>query len=130
MKAPPLITVWDGWATLDYGGHLSGPLNFQSVNVSLDEAADLADDLAGGPRVSIAPRSGHYGVTYSWSLSVRGFTEVDAYEALYAAAHLLGPMLPSLSLAAVYRLCDGELVPYSSIPSSSTSSPAASGNGS
>ena len=125
MRSPPVITVWDGWTTLDYDGRMSGTLEFQSVSVSVDTAADLADDLVGGPLVSIAPLSGHHGVTCSWTLRVRGFIEVDAYKALYTAAGLLAPVLRSLSLPAVYRLREGELVPQSS---SSAASAAISGN--
>ena len=119
MKAhAAIVTVWDGWAMLDYESRIFGPLNFQAADVSVDEAADLADDLLGGPLISVTAEWPNHPTLLlppvtpgHWTLRVRAFIETEAYEALHAAAELLAGRLPGLGAPMTYRLQDGELVP-------------------
>src|SRR5215472_2668337 len=128
-RRPAVITVWDAQAVLDLDSRICGRLHFQPVDVSVDEAADLADDLLGGARVSVVAEWPTHHILLlppvtpgAWTLRVRAFTEAEAYDALYAAADLLTGRLPGLGLPETYRLLDGGLVPQSSIPSGITSS--------
>jgi hypothetical protein len=112
----PRVTVWDASVTLGPDGRMDGPMTFMPVAVDVDEAADLADDLLGGPLVCIALQSQKQPLLGSavirwWALRVRAFIETDAYEALYEAERLLSGTIQAVTSPLLFRLRDGELVP-------------------
>lgn len=90
-------------------------VTYQPAEVSLDEAADLADNLAGGPYIVVSPRSGCLLpdglVRAAYDILVMTFIPEelplvfdDLQEALRTS--LLWPG----QVPAMYRLRDGELV--------------------
>ena len=123
------ISVWDAMTTLGWDG-TSGVTDFEAVDVPLDEAADLADQLLGGPAVHITPRpwlvrdmTGHGIMVCEWRLHVRAFILEEAWDAVDEVLLLLLGRLDELQdrLPRTYRFQLGELVPQSSSsPSSGT----------
>lgn len=116
----PKVTVSDCSASLAPDGRIDGPINVSSADVTLDEAADLGDDLAGGPVVSVHAWAFGTGVRLmvperaqplAWSLAVRAFILPEAIDALHLAVKLLAGRLPAGPAPETYRLNDGQLVP-------------------
>jgi hypothetical protein len=90
-------------------------VTYRSADVSLDEAADLADDLAGGPYIVVSPRSGHLDpgglVTATWDLLVMTFIPEELPLVFGDLQERFRTnLLLRVTSPAMYRLRGGELV--------------------
>jgi hypothetical protein len=96
-------------------GHL-GPVTCREVRVPLDEVADLADDLIGGPVAVLdmaGARVGGFGERhYEWRLTARALIAQEAAEALeQARVLLLDGLDEQRAPRQMWRLRAGELCP-------------------
>lgn len=116
-KAPLSFTAWEATTCWWQDGRTIRPATFSPVEVTLDEAADLADTLLGGPRITLRPRPRHRGELSGvmwpdgWSLHIRAFINEEAMDALWTLEDAVrGGMRIPEDRTATYRLRDGEFI--------------------
>ena len=129
------FTAWGLTVTLEEGGW-SRDCTLYTVDVSLDEAADLADLLLGGPSIHVAPHFVHGSRPFAypperiafrdgWTVWIRAFIDVEALLTLHEIEDMMraGGALP-LDGNFIGRWRGGELKDVSPWLLQSSSSPA------
>jgi hypothetical protein len=113
FRAPVLSSLWDSCT-----GHLQA-INVRTAEVSYDYAADISNNIWGGPTVFIHSSSKRWnragGLEHElWQVSVMGFIVEEALEVMLAIEEMLdneGPEKYANYYGQNWRFRDGELVP-------------------
>lgn len=112
FRAPVLSSLYDSCQ-----GQM-GPINVRSAEIPYDDAADLSNNIWGGPTVFIHSSSTQWHrtgelISHNWQVVVMGFIAEEAFEVMDAVEQLLrreGPEKYANFYGQSWRFRDGALV--------------------